>query len=729
MILTKIVKAITLGLFIGVVMLSAKPQVLFAAEPSISIEDKINTGGWGQVVKVAGNYAYATDLTGTGLYIFSLTNPDNPVLVGEYNPQTPLYMNTLEVAGNYAYLGENDFFEKVDISNPKHPVLAGSIHFSEIVNDPIWRDNQAESVNKIFINDNYAYLSGGSSVLTVVDLTSLKILYTSWPKSSPYTPVLQANSFQPIANYKQYLYGTSTYPEAGFKVYDLSNPAVPTQVLLNSDTDLLTLHNAVTKYPYIYATSTIGKLIILDITNPITPVKISTSTKINDDFTYSMALDNNKIYYTIDGGVQVVDVSNVAAPKYTSEFTFSNTDVGMERGVAAFKSFAYVVNIDKGGFHTIDFRNNEKPILVSDFKLSGNIRDIVATDKYQFVGDDDSIYIYEINNTDNFELVNTITEVDVNTLTITDSYLYAGDSYGLVSIYDISNPKTPSLKYRTNTTEFIVKQIVIAQNSLVYVVGSENIHVYDAGDLSSVKELATFDAPSGVTQAKYKNGYLYLLTQENGLKIYDVSDVNKMTLVGKLATGELSMGGLSLKDTLAYVGDWNSGLLVIDVSNQTAPTIIKQYSDVKEINDIVINDHYAYIACGNYGVKIYDIAKSENISLLTYSIQTQLANAKNIAKIGDYLAVNSGGLVLAKFYPNGKLIKNVEQDGYIETYSMYDPNSSEQFAQAVTRVTAKKKGKLLISYSDDNTYVFTVFKNTVKSLLVQTEANTGWLKL
>lgn len=88
---------------------------------------------WG--LKVVGNYMYVADV-GFGFYVLDVSNITAPRIVGQYNPiqnsgfHIP-YSNSfydVSVVGDYAYIadaGKNKLLV-LNISNPAHPILAGS---------------------------------------------------------------------------------------------------------------------------------------------------------------------------------------------------------------------------------------------------------------------------------------------------------------------------------------------------------------------------------------------------------------------------------------------------------------------------------------------------------------------------------------------------------------------------------------------------------------------------
>ncbi len=105
-------------------------------------------------IVVTNGYAYVADGT-HGLKILSLSQPEDPELVGSY--ATSGSAQGVEVDGNYAYVAdaEKGLFI-VDITNPSDPTLASSLEISAY---------------KVDVEGGFAYLASVSNGLSVVDVS------------------------------------------------------------------------------------------------------------------------------------------------------------------------------------------------------------------------------------------------------------------------------------------------------------------------------------------------------------------------------------------------------------------------------------------------------------------------------------------------------------------------------------------------------------------------------
>ncbi len=127
-------------------------------------------------VVVANGYAYVAD-GGFGLKILSLSQPENPELVGSYS--TSGSVRGVRVDGDYAYVAdaENGFFV-VDVSDPTDPVLLSSV---------------SVPASKVDVGGGFAYLASVSNGLTVVDISNPSSAYVTASFSGNGDPNFKVN--------------------------------------------------------------------------------------------------------------------------------------------------------------------------------------------------------------------------------------------------------------------------------------------------------------------------------------------------------------------------------------------------------------------------------------------------------------------------------------------------------------------------------------------------------
>ncbi len=155
-------------------------------------------------IDVVGNLVFAAE-DQCGLRIIDISDPDNPVTVGQLD--TPGNATDVVVDGDFAYLADNPGLRIIDISNPTLPVLR-SVLFGVGGND-------------IAFAEGYAYVAAWAEGVYVVDV------------SDPEHPV-QVGAFDTgFAARGLYASGSRVYVTDGMDgLYVIGNDAVPSDVSL-----------------------------------------------------------------------------------------------------------------------------------------------------------------------------------------------------------------------------------------------------------------------------------------------------------------------------------------------------------------------------------------------------------------------------------------------------------------------------------------------------------------
>lgn len=176
-------------------------QIIDASNPAVP--QAVGASGYGapEAVAIQNNYAY---MVGNGFYVYDLTNPVSPTMLGASSVGWGLTIN-LAVSGNYVYVADRILgLRVVDVSNSSSPrVIAGYVTSSE--------------VHGVYVDSNYVYLADGTGGLKVLDI------------STPSRPLLVGSYDTPGRAYDVAVSGNYAYVADGnsLQVIDISNPAKP----------------------------------------------------------------------------------------------------------------------------------------------------------------------------------------------------------------------------------------------------------------------------------------------------------------------------------------------------------------------------------------------------------------------------------------------------------------------------------------------------------------------
>jgi hypothetical protein len=115
------------------------------------------------------------------------------------------------------------------------------------------------------------------------------------------------------------------------------------------------------------------------------------------------------------------------------------------------------------------------------------------------------------------------------------------------------------------------------------------------------------------TNIVLKNDKAFILDEQKGLFILDISTPNTYRRIGSLTLKELAPDYndpgmcICIMDDIAYVGSFEYRLNIIDIKDLENPKYIKPYDISAPVTDLVIKDHLIYVT-HFYGLSIFDIS-------------------------------------------------------------------------------------------------------------------------
>jgi hypothetical protein len=323
---------------------------------------------------------------------------------------------------------------------------------------------------------------------------------------------------------------------------------------------------------YAYVTAGEDGLYILDVSNPVEPVVVGFSSGRADGVTVSES--HAYIKNLASNQLQILDVSNPANPTEVSSYTPDGRLVG----VAVMGGYAYLA-VDNGyegleaagtdDLYILDIANPALPVLITYYDSPYRVMGLVVSGHHLYLVQE-SLWWY--NDTD----------------------------YGF-EILDASNPISPA---PVATYDVYYPFSLIVHGNYIYV-SSQDLRIYDATNLRAIKEVGTFDVPSGVIA--FVDNYAYLVDGARGLRVLDVSNPANLTWAGQYYT-EGSPLDVRVVGSYAYIANGKAGLQIVDVSNPVTPTLVSQYDTPGTAQSVAVVNDLAYVADGAGGLRIIDVS-------------------------------------------------------------------------------------------------------------------------
>jgi len=185
---------------------------------------------------------------------------------------------------------------------------------------------------------------------------------------------------------------------------------------------------------------------------------------------------------------------------------------------------------------------------------------------------------------------------------------------------------------------------VFVDNDIAYIsYGSEGLHIVDVSDKRKPTLISVYDFPGDIVDMFKLNQFVYALFANSSLQIINVTDIENPTLEGSLPLPYPTYNVVVDTYNTVYVAAGENGLKIINVTDTSSPYVMETYDSIGEVKAVKIKNNIAYVADGHNGLLILDIIVRENPTLLN-RIDTGFCENIFVGDFYTYLACGSYGL-------------------------------------------------------------------------------------
>ncbi len=237
---------------------------------------------------------------------------------------------------------------------------------------------------------------------------------------------------------------------------------------------------------------------------------------------------------------------------------------------------------------------------------------------------------------------------------INGNYAYVAALGTGLQVVDISDPQNPiiagsvDMPYSGRAWDVFVKEGFAYVTNDVGTFDNQHfrLEVIDIGNPQNPVIIGSTGANGFPEDIHVMDNYAYVAwhasTLDGGLKIFDISSPQSPLFLSSINTGSMSLMGVSVNGSYAYVANgWNS-LEVFDISDPQNPISVSSI-DIIAPTAVHVEDGYAYVA-GSESFEILDVSNPQN-PIIVGSIEISLLS-KGIYVSGDYayIAAQENGL-------------------------------------------------------------------------------------
>ncbi len=566
------ISAARLGILVTLaVILSGSVSLGIAqAQEEATIEQIAHFGGWHDCVAVQGNYAYLG--MGPSVSVLDLSGAQPEQVASLSLPERPL---DIFISGNYACIADGDAgLQIVDTSDPLNPSIIGS-----------WPTTGQIWTRGIYVSGNYAYLAAGADGLKVVDV------------SDPSSPT-EVGSFEIDARdvffLGNYAYVLEYVEQSGkLWVIDITDPTNPTG-LGSCQVDGSSRVFVLGDYAYV-ANGWQKGVQIVDISDPASPT-VKGSYGAGSKNAYDVCAHGGSTYIYIVGsfnGLIILEASDPETPIEVKVLQDVNARV-----IQLIYPHAYVACGSDVGFQVIDLSDPANPSVTNQYEVPAAILSLYASGNHLYLSSFDRLWVYSVADPENPTPVGSYDQWYANSLFVQGNYAYAlADDLYIINVSD------PSNLTQEGVYEVGGWRKVFVLGNYAYLVLSDKVEIIDVSPPSRPSKVGEFPADQGTDIFVQAGSTIAYVVDNQGLHAIDVSNPAVPTELSSAQTaGRPTCVWVS--GNTAFVGsntgeqpDYQFCLEAFDVSDPSSPTKAAQTDgESGRIGDVEVHDGTVFAA-------------------------------------------------------------------------------------------------------------------------------------
>jgi hypothetical protein len=628
-------------------IIDLEKEIDYFREPAGTRADSLNVDLMGRVpfgyvidTWVEGNYAYVG--IENAFMILDISDKSNPLIVGTFD--TDEFVMGVQVVGNIAYLANSyNGLRIVNVADPANPQLVATQGVTMAAVD-------------LFVDGSFAYIVDGSEI-TVIDVSTpsspnpkdsffimgANSVYVSYPFA--YVTVEELGPIQPglwIINVTDpdslteegrnetvtlasdvTVSGNYAYVANGsdLRIFNISDPTEPVEAGM-SDTQAMSVD---LKDTQLYLANGADGFSVIDVSDPESLSEIGTYT---DYASHKIHIFDTFIYSAgHEQGLHIVDVSAPANPAEIGSYQAS----GIPRGVFYSDSMVSIAATGdlwtpSTGLWIVDATMPSDPKKKGNYDSPGDTRAVFAEGNLAYLADSDfGLRVVNIANPQNPMEMGSFVTSNAQDVVVVDSIAYVADAIdGLVTI-DVSNPSAPSLK--GSFPNFGGWNVFISDSFAYMAAGPNGLRIINITDPANPQEIGSFGTIE-VRDVAVRGKYAYVIGADEGLTVLDVETPSNPTSLGNLNTFT-DLRGIFVSWRYVYIADDEDGFRVIDVAIPANPQEIGYYVNSGGAQGVYVEDQYAYIV-GDYGLFIFDVISTLDTTPPQYVSTNPVADELNV---------------------------------------------------------------------------------------------------
>jgi len=349
------------------------------------------------------------------------------------------------------------------------------------------------------------------------------------------------------------------------------------------------------------------RLIVLDVSNPVTPTEVGNTTPF-PYFVEDVVVSGTLAYVAAGGaGLHVVNILTPTAPV---EVGFWDSP-GYAEGVAVAGNAVYLAD-GPYGLRVVDVSDPANPTPIGstydtnyafEVAVSGHHAYLAAAGAGLLVADvSDRAHPVEVSTLD--------TPGYAYSVAVSGTLAYVADAWEGLRVVNVSNPASPTVLGACDTPGWALSVAVVG--STVYVAdGANGLRVVDAADPANPHEVGAHQVSGLARRVAVAGDTAYVADLQGGLRVVGIADVAHPAQIG-LYRPLADARRVAVAGSYAYVAAGFSGFRVVDVSDPSHPREVATYdTEGGYAVSAVVSGTYAYLTTylgGPWGLHVVDVS-------------------------------------------------------------------------------------------------------------------------
>lgn len=269
----------------------------------------------------------------------------------------------------------------------------------------------------------------------------------------------------------------------------------------------------------------------------------------NTGVVYGVTSYQNALFLaTGDPGLEVIDMTNKASPRYRSRYD----SFGQAVKAAIQFPYVYIADGDPGAMR-VNFSDPDSLVLRGTYNTPGLATDVAVSGGYLYVADLDNLAIADITVPD--------TLIPINNVSLTGG----------------------AVNY------------VVARGDTAFVTDVENFYVIDLTDPYVPDILSTSQTSGNAQGIAVKDSFAFVADGVEGVKAYSISNPHNPRFVARYAVDQ-GASTLDVGDSTLFVGTFVGDVYALDYSQPDTLVLVDQFDTANLIWQIHSAPPYVYVA-------------------------------------------------------------------------------------------------------------------------------------